>query len=58
VKTRYYNVLKNKELNGNKRSYRWENTHRMLETPGVAGIKTGITNNAGPCLATSITIDN
>ena len=38
----------------NSRVYRWENTHRMISQKGVYGIKTGITNNAGPCLATSI----
>lgn len=57
VRTKNYNVLKNKELNGNRRSYRWENTHKMIDTIGVTGIKTGITNSAGPCLATAITMD-
>ena len=27
----------------------------MISQKGVNGIKTGITNNAGPCLATSLT---
>jgi D-alanyl-D-alanine carboxypeptidase (penicillin-binding protein 5/6) len=58
VSTKIYSVARNKELNGNKRSYKWENTHKMLESRGVLGIKTGITNNAGPCLATAITTDD
>lgn len=29
----------------------------MIDTIGVTGIKTGITNSAGPCLATAITMD-
>jgi len=32
------------------RSYIWKNTNRLLEK-GFHGIKTGITENAGPCLA-------
>jgi len=31
----------------------WENTNRMLGE-GWSGIKTGITPNAGPCLAASV----
>ena len=31
VSTRHYQVLKSKKTNQNKKSYRWENTHRMLE---------------------------
>eukprot|EP01017_Pseudomicrothorax_dubius_P027307 TRINITY_DN3126_c0_g1_i8.p1 TRINITY_DN3126_c0_g1~~TRINITY_DN3126_c0_g1_i8.p1 ORF type:complete len:259 (+),score=30.81 TRINITY_DN3126_c0_g1_i8:798-1574(+) len=31
----------------------WKNTHKLLEKAGFDGIKTGITKNAGPCLATS-----
>jgi D-alanyl-D-alanine carboxypeptidase len=37
---------------GNK--YRWENTNKLLDKPreeGFLGVKTGITNAAGPCLA-------
>jgi D-alanyl-D-alanine carboxypeptidase len=54
VGTKYYHVARKKDINGNKRTYRWENTHRMIEQSGVTGIKTGITNSAGPCLATAI----
>lgn len=32
---------------------RWENTNKMLKE-GWSGIKTGITPNAGPCLAASV----
>lgn len=44
----------------NQRTYRWENTHRLLleDRPGVSGIKTGITNSAGPCLATAIEVES
>ena len=38
----------------NARVYRWENTHRMITQKGVFGMKTGVTNNAGPCLCTSV----
>ena len=31
----------------------WENTNKMLEE-GWSGLKTGITPNAGPCLAASL----
>jgi serine-type D-Ala-D-Ala carboxypeptidase (penicillin-binding protein 5/6) len=40
-----------KAISGNKRTYTWENTHKLIG-PGCNGIKTGITNSAGPCLAT------
>lgn len=55
VSTKNYVILKKEH--GNHRTYRWENTHRLIETTGVNGIKTGITNSAGPCLCTSITCD-
>ena len=32
-----------------KRSYSWENTNFMLREPGYCGLKTGITEAAGPC---------
>ena len=35
---------------GDTRKYHWMNTHRLL-WEGYSGIKTGITPNAGPCLA-------
>ena len=28
----------------------WENTNYLLQVPGFRGVKTGITNTAGPCL--------
>jgi len=52
VNTKFYSVKKN--TNGNKRTYKWYNTHLMLGQRGINGIKTGITPSAGPCLCTSI----
>ena len=52
VKQKYYKI--NKNLRKNKRQYRWENTHKMLGQQGVTPIKTGVTQSAGPCLATAI----
>ena len=46
-------ILK-KNTNGNKKTYKWYNTHLMLGQRGINGIKTGITPSAGPCLCTSI----
>jgi serine-type D-Ala-D-Ala carboxypeptidase (penicillin-binding protein 5/6) len=31
----------------------WENTNKLIDKTGYDGIKTGITDNAGACLATS-----
>jgi D-alanyl-D-alanine carboxypeptidase len=58
VCTKYYCVPKKKDINGNKKTYRWENTHKMLDQDAVLGLKTGITNSAGPCLATAMNIDD
>jgi len=55
VNTKFYMVKKN--TNGNKRTYKWHNTHLMLGQRGINGIKTGVTPNAGPCLCTSIVRD-
>jgi D-alanyl-D-alanine carboxypeptidase (penicillin-binding protein 5/6) len=55
VATKFYTVKKN--TNGNKRTYKWYNTHLMLGQRGINGIKTGITPAAGPCLCTSISLD-
>lgn len=55
VSTKFYNVKKN--TNGNKKTYKWVNTHMMLGQRGINGIKTGITPAAGPCLCTSISLD-
>lgn len=35
------------------RKVNWENTNLMLQHPGYNGLKTGITEAAGPCLAAS-----
>lgn len=39
---------------GIKKTYRWENTHKLLDNPNVDGVKTGITQSAGPCLCTAL----
>ena len=56
VCTKFYTVKKN--TNGNRRTYKWYNTHAMLGQRGINGVKTGITPNAGPCLCTSICNDD
>lgn len=40
------------------RIVKWENTHPLLQEKSdlYVGIKTGITNTAGPCLASCISI--
>lgn len=35
------------------RYYKWENTNFMLRQPNYNGLKTGITEAAGPCLSAS-----
>jgi D-alanyl-D-alanine carboxypeptidase len=35
------------------RHFLWENTNYMLRHPGYNGLKTGITEAAGPCLSAS-----
>lgn len=52
VQTKLYKVRKTKE-NGNSQTYVWENTHRMAGQKGITAIKTGVTQSAGPCLATA-----
>lgn len=47
-------MIVKKNTNGNRKTYKWYNTHLMLGQRGINGIKTGITPSAGPCLATSI----
>jgi len=39
------------------KSYVWKNTNKLLDK-GFIGIKTGITDNAGPCLAAAYRIKN
>lgn len=50
VKTQVYECL-GKSKDGSPRSFRWENTNRLLAIDGFIGTKTGITDAAGPCLA-------
>lgn len=57
VGTKIFRVTKN-DTNKNKRSYTWENTQRLLWQKGVNGVKTGVTDTAGPCLATSLSIED
>ena len=54
VNTKFYKVAKSGPDFRNQRIYRWENTHKMNGQLGVTSIKTGITNSAGPCLATAV----
>lgn len=56
VSTKFFTVKKN--TNGNKKTYKWYNTHLMLGQRGINGIKTGITPAAGPCLCTSLNNEN
>ncbi|EAS03429.2 D-alanyl-D-alanine carboxypeptidase family protein (macronuclear) [Tetrahymena thermophila SB210] len=37
----------------NQDQYEWENTNQMLEKKGYDGVKTGVTETAGPCLSSS-----
>ena len=39
------------ENEGVKREVVWDNTNKLLRRPGFAGVKTGVTVAAGPCLA-------
>lgn len=51
VATRVY-VAEIRNLDGNVRLQNWENTNKLLGK-GFDGVKTGITNAAGPCLCVS-----
>lgn len=53
VNTKFFKVAKKSVNYINSRGYKWENTHKMLGQKGITPIKTGITNSAGPCLATA-----
>ena len=55
VGTKSHIVKKN--TNGNRKTYKWYNTHLMLGQRGINGIKTGITPTAGPCLVTSLSYE-
>lgn len=57
VGTKFYKVPHRPDIINNK-NYAWENTHKLLWSKGVHGIKTGITTSAGPCLATSLVRDD
>ena len=52
VSTKVHYAEVNSELEGSRKVY-WENTNKLLSR-GFEGIKTGVTDNAGPCLATGI----
>lgn len=56
VGTKFYTCSYYEEVQGEikKNWLKWENTNKML-WQGWDGIKTGITPNAGPCLAASVT---
>lgn len=56
VGTKFYNCAYFQEREGaiEKGWQKWENTNKML-WQGWDGIKTGVTPNAGPCLAASTT---
>lgn len=56
--SRVYNVVITKENSMiNERSLTWRNTNKLLKN-GFYGLKTGITDTAGPCLAASIKINS
>jgi D-alanyl-D-alanine carboxypeptidase len=57
VGSKFYKVPFRSEYQKNSRPYAWENTHKLLWSKGVSGIKTGITTSAGPCLATYLNKD-
>lgn len=44
------------ENEGVKREVTWENTNKLLRRPGFAGVKTGVTVAAGPCLASLFSV--
>lgn len=44
------------ENHGLKREVSWENTNKLLRRPGFAGVKTGVTVTAGPCLASLFSV--
>ena len=52
VKTREYECYSSTK-DGSNRLYRWENTNKLLGVEGFNGVKTGITDAAGPCLCAS-----
>lgn len=54
VSTKLYKTVYREDYPDQK-IYVWENTHKLLWSKGVTGIKTGITTSAGPCLATALT---
>lgn len=46
-------ILQDKTGHFVERHYKWENTNFMLRQPNYNGLKTGITEAAGPCLSAS-----
>lgn len=49
-------VIKNSRLNTNRKEI-WFNTNKLLEK-GFLGVKTGVTDTAGPCLVASMRLGN
>ncbi len=52
VKTKTYECY-GVMADGNKRRYQWDNTNKLLGVEGFNGVKTGVTDAAGPCLTAS-----
>ncbi len=50
---KFYNYSKEFAFETTTRVLKWENTNLMLSHPGYTGLKTGITEAAGPCLSAS-----
>jgi D-alanyl-D-alanine carboxypeptidase len=42
------------DVTGKEKEYLWQNTNKMLGKSGCNGIKTGVTETAGPCLVTNL----
>ncbi len=47
-------ACKARNAEGEEKEFVWDNTNKLLGKNGCNGIKTGITETAGPCLVTSI----
>lgn len=58
MSTRNYEcVVESYNSGGDSRIVKWANTNKMLER-GWNGLKTGVTPNAGPCLAATYEKDD
>lgn len=51
VNTKYYTCFIESYFGNEVKELTWENTNKLLWMKGWTGIKTGVTPNAGPCLA-------